>query len=298
MDLTSRPPMSKKQIKRLGEAICDGDVFDGDLYIEFVIWLDQVLTVAMDEVAEALGWDGGPCFLTDSGPPEVDRVIIFMSGRVKMLETIREKLKRMPTYPLASIQDLVGVRVEGSFSLTQQQLAAERIAGHFRQIGASKVEIHRIIEDHHQGYRAVHVHANFPSARIEVQVRTELQSAWANTYEVAGDLYGRHIRYEGSQPGEVDVVTALHQISTSAYEIDRELANVNRECSRVQGILDQELPRETKQEISRSFHHILKSRNSVLHSAKQVTAALDGLREHFIGEGARRMLDTDPIEEV
>lgn len=290
--------MSKAKIRRLGAAIRDGADFDTDLYVEYVLWLNQVLQTALDEVAEALGWDGGPCHLSNEGLPEINRVNLFMTGRVKMLETIREKLLRMPNFPLTSIQDLVGVRIEGSLSLSQQQTAAEIIADRFRQLGAPKVEIRPILEHPHQGYRAVHIHANFPSARIEVQVRTELQSAWANTYEVAADLFGRNIRYGKAAAPFSETVTTLHDISGAAYVIEQQLSRVNDTAAEVFLLLQGNYPRLIKQQMNRHFHDILNSRIDILYQVSSVRRRLEDLELGFAEDLGRKLSDTDNSKEV
>lgn len=290
--------MSKAQIKRLGVAIRNGSEFEPGLYTDYILWLNQVLQVAIDEVAEALEWDGGPCYLSGEGLPEINRVNLFMTGRVKMLETIREKLRRMPDFPLTSIQDLVGVRIEGSLSLSQQQTVAQIIADHFRRLGAPKAEIRSILEQPHQGYRAVHVHANFPAARIEVQIRTELQSAWANTYEVASDLFGRHIRYGEATAPYSETVTALHDISGAAYVIEQQLSKVNDTAAEVFFLLQGKYPRLNKQQMNRHFHDILNSRIDILYQVSRVRRSLEDLELGFAEDLGRKLSDTEDSKEV
>ena len=41
----------------------------------------------------------------------------------------------------------------------------------------------------HNGYRAVHIHVDFPAGKAEIQIRTPLQAEWANAYEIAADIF-------------------------------------------------------------------------------------------------------------
>lgn len=67
----------------------------------------------------------------------------------------------------------------------------------------------------HSGYRAVHVWLRLPGGRVEVQIRTVGQSAWANTYERIGDLLGRGIRYNEmpEDQGAREIVELMHQLA-------------------------------------------------------------------------------------
>jgi hypothetical protein len=78
--------------------------------------------------------------------------------------------------------------------------------------------------------------ARLPAGRVEVQVRTLAQSAWANTYERLGDVYGRGIRYgeEPAHPRARDVVEYMQATS----EIIAEAERVEQESVDVRADLD------------------------------------------------------------
>ena len=103
-----------------------------------------------------------------------------------------EKLRRQPTGKLNTVQDLAGVRVDADLYLGEQTRLAREIAEHF---GADESAIQDRRDGAHAGYRGVHVSLRLPAGRVEVQVRTILQSLWANIYEKLGDDLGRGIRY-------------------------------------------------------------------------------------------------------
>lgn len=84
------------------------------------------------------------------------------------------------------------MRFEAEMSLGEQRAVAETIALLFEH--DPEYAVHDLLSTPHSGYRALHVWLRLPE-RVEVQVRTQLQGAWANLYEEAGDLFGRGIRY-------------------------------------------------------------------------------------------------------
>ena len=58
-----------------------------------------------------------------------------------------------------------------------------------------------------------------------MQIRTALQSKWANLYEEAADIYGRDIRYLREKgvtmpPGAEDVVGQLHELSSLVKRVE------------------------------------------------------------------------------
>lgn len=112
-------------------------------------------------------------------------------------DTLAEKLQRQPTLALSAVQDLAGVRVDADLYLGEQMRLAQEIAQHF---GADDSTIRDLRDGAHAGYRAVHVWLRLPAGRVEIQIRTILQSLWANVYEKLADQLGRGIRY--GQPPE------------------------------------------------------------------------------------------------
>lgn len=134
-----------------------------------------------------------------------------ITSRPKTIDTLRQKLLRDKDMPLLSVQDIAGVRFEAEMSLDQQDAVAVAVAGLF---GHGIESIRDLRERPHSGYRAVHVWLRLP-ARVEVQIRTHLQGAWANAYEAAADVLGRGIRY-GELPNGLEeraVVQAMQKLS-------------------------------------------------------------------------------------
>jgi len=79
-------------------------------------------------------------------------------------------------------------------SLGTQSVIARAIANAF---GHDATSVRDLRLQPHSGYRAVHVWLDLDAGRAEVQVRTRLQDAWANLYEVFADIVGREVRYGG-----------------------------------------------------------------------------------------------------
>jgi ppGpp synthetase/RelA/SpoT-type nucleotidyltranferase len=137
---------------------------------------------------------------------------VTMSSRAKTIDTLRQKLIRSPATPLQNVQDIAGVRFEARMTLSEQDAVAAAVAGFY---GHPTEAIHDIRLNSHSGYRAVHVWLRVPAGRVEVQIRTALQSEWANLYESAADVIGRDIRY-GAMPDDdmaARVVRALQGLS-------------------------------------------------------------------------------------
>jgi ppGpp synthetase/RelA/SpoT-type nucleotidyltranferase len=148
--------------------------------------------------------------------------------------------------------------------LDEQTALAREIAEHF---GADESAIHDLREDPHAGYRAVHVWLRMPAGRVEIQIRTTLQSLWANTYEGLGDALGRGIRYgdpiEGDQPihgvpaAKVrEVIEAMHRMSAGIARLEagieaiqegypQKVAAIMAAMARLQASLDSAVARES-----------------------------------------------------
>jgi len=135
-----------------------------------------------------------------------------VSSRGKTIDTLIQKLHRSPTISLDQVQDLAGVRVDADMTLRQQTAFAHELAEHF---GVEERGHRDLRTNPHSGYRAYHLWLRLPAGRAEIQIRTEGQSAWANTYERMGDTFGRGIRYDEvpSDENVVKLVEAMHSLS-------------------------------------------------------------------------------------
>jgi ppGpp synthetase/RelA/SpoT-type nucleotidyltranferase len=186
VQLDDKPPWSNNQLKKLGKAIREGREQDAsDLrYDDVVIWYGELANIVQTRI-ESLDFK-------DALRSEIPQV----SARPKTIGTLREKLIAHPTWALPSIIDVAGVRVEAGMTLSEQDVVARIIAEELHQNVADVASDSRIVD--HSGYRALHLRTVFQAGRVEVQVRTSAQSAWANTFEEFADHAGRQIRYGGT----------------------------------------------------------------------------------------------------
>lgn len=188
------------QLKRLSKFLRDGIEPSGDVpdYGEVMVFYNDV-AVDVEQQIDAIDWTE----LLGGMRPKV-------TSRAKSIDTLREKLQRDPSTPLPSVQDVAGVRFEADMTLDEQDKVVDRLAATF---GTGSV-VRDLRKDPHSGYRAVHIWLRTP-VRVELQVRTQLQGAWANMYESAADVFGRDIRY-GQMPVDDEsarLVERMHLLS-------------------------------------------------------------------------------------
>ena len=125
-----------------------------------------------------------------------------LSRRLKRLPTIEDKLRRLPTMDLSSMQDIGGCRAVLNTQEEVQRVVARFCANSLeRNNQADKIKDY-VARPQDSGYRAVHIYTRYHGRRIEVQFRTREQDIWAKIVE---DLTGKTgIDFKsGDGPGEV-----------------------------------------------------------------------------------------------
>lgn len=120
---------------------------------------------------------------------EVDRRNPFVSQRIKRLPAISAKLKRFDTMQLSVMQDIGGCRAVVASNRQVTQLGGLYKSGRIRH----KLEREKdyISEPKKDGYRSIHLVYRYHSdrspqyngQRIEIQLRSRLQHAWATAVE-------------------------------------------------------------------------------------------------------------------
>ncbi|WP_121866930.1 hypothetical protein [Glutamicibacter nicotianae] len=197
-------PWSGKALVRLGKSIRSADSMEGvtEDYVDVMAHY-QILSMSVQSCIEA------EC---NSDRDEGQRFAV--TSRAKSIDTLAEKLRRTPSLQLPAIRDMAGVRVEGSMELSEQTELAESLC---RLFGHGAEAIHDLRTQDHSGYRAVHLWLEFPAGRVEVQVRTTLQGAWANAYEKAADFFGREIRY-GKYPDDAELKNEVEELQLLSTE--------------------------------------------------------------------------------
>lgn len=215
------PPWSMKRLRKLGECIRDETEIPDALpsYDEVMLHYNDVAADAQERISE-LDWGS----LLGSRPYEV-------TSRPKTIDTLRQKLKRDRDTPLSNIQDIAGVRFEAEMSLDEQDAVANAIAGRFGH--DLEACLHDLRITPRSGYRAVHIWLRLPT-RVEVQIRTHLQSAWANMYESLADVLGREIRY-GELPTDPEGRKTVETLQNLSVE----------HISRLEGLRNKILPLES-----------------------------------------------------
>ena len=199
--LREKPPMSKSKIHEMGSVLRKNGVIALDDWETYLLHQEEIVSELARKLNDFVDSKVMP------GGKTTEEIIVPGSGtykvtrRVKSVVSLKEKLRRMPKTPLERIQDVAGARLDCDVTLTQQQRIAKGLYDLFTECGANRVDIKDLRDGSHSGYRAIHLHLRFPVGFAEVQVRTALQSRWANIYETAADIFGRQIRYlhEGTE---------------------------------------------------------------------------------------------------
>ena len=129
----------------------------------------------------------------------------FIAQRLKRLEAIVVKLKRFPHMSLDTMHDIGGIRVMLP-TLEDVQLFIQLFPGKRSPIVVKKTYDY-LVEAKDDGYRSFHYQLEVPNPKsetlphlkVELQVRTEIQHAWATAVEVAG-----FIEHQSFKTGEGD----------------------------------------------------------------------------------------------
>ncbi|MFT4220586.1 MAG: hypothetical protein QM611_08725 [Microbacterium sp.] len=262
-------PWGTNELKRLGVHIRDETPPGSDhpSYGEVMAWYND-LAASVQRRISGLDW-----------PPLLRERPFEVTSRAKTIDTLRQKLRRHPTYKLPTVQDIAGVRFEAEMSLDEQDAVVNAICGVYDHDISTCVQDMR--DEPHSGYRAVHIWLRLPQ-RVEVQVRTHLQGEWANMYEAAADVFGRGIRYDElpEDEGRREVVEALRELSTvriSSIEWNR------NEAASIDLRLEDDARRgiRTVSEEDRLRLDQLKSRG--LRDEQSLQQSIAKLREFFIG---------------
>ena len=191
MDQSPRDVISKTQIDRLGERLKKGSLNESDLR-------------TLDDYRKSFG----------SAYKEVVREIheqlkLDPTGRpAKSTSSIIEKLKR-ESIRLSQMQDISGCRI-----VVNNVLEQDKVVVSLQRIFSITSIVDRRIRPSF-GYRAVHVIVEIMEKSVEVQVRTELQHAWAELSEKFSDQIDPAIKYGG---GDEAIQTKLF-VSSQVLEL-------------------------------------------------------------------------------
>lgn len=213
-------PVSKKQLRQIGKLLATEQMHPSnalyDPYQAFFAHCDSEQSRLENKVREIVTQD------------------YSISGRRKSRNTLREKLQSMPTMQLTHIRDLVGVRIVGTMTLEEQDELASTLISDLNM--KSELIDRRLIPNN--GYRALHIEVKLDGITGEIQIRTPLQSAWADSFERLADIWGRQIRYghppnmnsTGSNVERIRIVEQFIELSTNYIrEFENESSQILKE---------------------------------------------------------------------
>ena len=186
-------PFSKTSIDRLGDRLRQGRVTDADLRL-------------LDEYRRSFG-------------EAYESVVVAIRAELRLEPTGRpgkstssivEKLNR-ESIRLTQMQDIAGCRVVVPDSIEQETVVAA-----LKAMFPRAVVVDRRDQPSH-GYRAVHVIVHISGRGVEVQVRTNLQHAWAELSERRSDTVDPAIKYGG---GPATIRTMLDDLSRRINDVE------------------------------------------------------------------------------
>ncbi len=160
-------------LNRAGKALRRGDYSDGELEA-----LTEWRQVNADELSNIRSTVNAALRRED-----IDKSDAIVSQRLKRLPTIINKLKRFPNMALANMQDISGIRIVCK-DMAVLSSAAKSLEGIFEK---RNDYLNDPVES---GYRSIHFTKQLKSkVRVELQLRTELQHAWATAVEISDVIH-------------------------------------------------------------------------------------------------------------
>lgn len=178
---------SKSEINRSGELIRKA------LSLDISISAQEKLDAAgiVEEYRKGFGYSltkvsSGLRAMVQQVVPEV-----LVAQRLKRMTQIIHKLERFPGTNLARMEDIGGCRAVVETS-REVELLLERIERNWEIVRMRNyVETPKV-----SGYRSIHLVTERDGHRIEVQLRTKGQQAWANAVEKIGARYQMPLKDE------------------------------------------------------------------------------------------------------
>lgn len=265
-------PVSRRKVDRLGERLIgDEEISEDDYRL-----LEEVLTcygVALGEVQDKLRREG-----------------MHAVGRLKNTGTLQEKLRRVPSLKLSRIQDVGGLRIVLDGRRSTQDSAVTRLQSIFAANCGDPID-RRL--DPRSGYRAVHLVVTEDGLPIEIQVRTSLQDAWAQTYERFGDMWGREIRY-GGEPRLPDEpmapgVTMTRREAVAQLRAVSDVIDKLEEGMRAVDVIEATLELHGTDLEDDAVHALRSDRDDMIEGAEMFEAGIRSFFEAFVelaGQGA------------
>jgi hypothetical protein len=156
--------------------------------------------------------------------------------RLKRRNTIIDKLRREPSMPLHSMQDIAGCRIICGSQTDLYKVCTSLRNARFHHVRLNDAERYDyILHPKPTGYRGVHdvyeyrvqkePSSNWNGLRIELQFRTRIQHAWATAVEVADLITSSRIKFNDAQSNYLEYFQLSSEVLARAHE------NQNSCCS-------------------------------------------------------------------
>ncbi|MGY3407311.1 hypothetical protein ACVWZV_003424 [Bradyrhizobium sp. GM5.1] len=144
---------------------------------------------------------------------------IITAQRIKRLTSIEHKLSRFPTMTLSQMQDIGGCRAIMRSAKAVKVLCEAYAASDIKHALAANDDY--VSTPKPSGYRGVHLvykyfsdrKTDYNTLKIEIQIRSQLQHAWATAVETVGTLQQQALK---SSQGEKDWLR-FFALSSSAF---------------------------------------------------------------------------------
>ncbi|MEH8015771.1 RelA/SpoT domain-containing protein [Rheinheimera muenzenbergensis] len=199
------PILSKNQIDQLGSRLRTEDYSEDDLRT-----LDHFRRAYVALYEDTVNTIRQTLHLAPTGRP------------AKSTSAIRDKLCRS-SMRLSQMQDIAGCRIVVEDHRLQDEVVTQLQA----LFPASTVVDRRKTPSH--GYRAVHVIVWHQHQAVEIQIRTELQQAWAEYAEKLADTVDPALKYGGGPQGPRDILKALSKVGGFVEQIELEGAGQHQQ---------------------------------------------------------------------
>lgn len=221
---------------------------------------------------------------------------VLVAQRIKRLPSIIKKLDRFPKMNAARMQDLGGCRavlsdVDGVYSVVSAFLDAQhkhKLVRHDDYIKTPKVS----------GYRGIHLVYSYRSDRrqtfngltIEVQVRSQLQHAWATAVETVGLFTNQALK---SSVGESDWLR-FFQVMASVIAVREGQPTLAETSDDTQVLRDELMALASRLNVIErltSYAQLLEESEEHIANAKFVTLSLDIPNQQLTIRGYRKQDD-------
>ncbi len=174
-------PFSKGRIDRAGRALCRDLVGEGPALADVEL-AAEIAVVEAFRAAHSIPLLKARMGLRSCVRAEGLEAVEF-GQRLKRMPTIIDKLRRLPTMKLSSMQDIGGCRAVFSAQAEVARVQERFMRNSLRRNGTDDAVRDYITKPRSSGYRGVHVLTRYDGRRIEVQLRTEPQHEWAKLVE-------------------------------------------------------------------------------------------------------------------